>query len=164
MKEESNFVSIVAWIFIVLSGLATCLAVLQNLMFQLMNSTPEIQEVINRSDNSEILGFNSARFFLFLFLLLSLSVLLISIGLLKKKNWGRILFSGFLILAMVYFAASIFNLHFSEQTQEIELSELPGFLTYVKWVTSAFYAGLIFIFGKILIRLNSRDVKQSFIN
>ncbi len=111
--ERSTFVSVIAWVFIVLSGFGTLVSLMQNIMVSLLFSGPEIQSAISKSgataDMPAIAAFMFSHFRLFVFLIFILIVftLIASIGVLKRKNWARIIFIGILGLSILSMAGSI---------------------------------------------------------
>jgi uncharacterized membrane protein len=109
---KSTFVTVVAWIFIILSGFATFISLLQNVMFgfmprDLLNSAAHdtaFAEMVPRSTRFMFAHFQSI---LLLFLVLCVITLLASIGLLRRRNWARLLFIGLLGLGIVYNIAGL---------------------------------------------------------
>ena len=101
-SENSSFVTVLAWVFIVLSGLGTAMSVLQNVMVYFLFPRAELRAAMETESAATQLPV-FAKFMLgnieVLFaamLLLSLLALAASIGLLKRQNWARLVLIGLL--------------------------------------------------------------------
>lgn len=100
---QSSFVTIVAWIFIALSGIGVAITLLQNIMVQTM-----FPSVLPTPPNAR----NAPAFFAFIVtnfklvilvpLVIAAACLVVSIGLLKRRNWARILFIAFLAIGILW--------------------------------------------------------------
>src|SRR4030095_1524929 len=99
--ERSDFVTVVAWIFIALSGLAALMSVAQYFMAGMMMSPGPMRDTMNdaqaRGDMPPAAAFMFEHFrqLIGAFFLLSLITLVASIGLLKRRDWARL---GFILL------------------------------------------------------------------
>jgi len=96
--QRSTFVTVLAWIFIVLSGFATFVSLMQNVMVFSIFQAPEFTDAMdkaNRAPNAPPFAAFFTRyffvFFVFIFLM-SAATLASSIGLLWRRNWARIVF------------------------------------------------------------------------
>lgn len=111
-EKKSIFVTVVSWIFIIFAGFSTVIAGFQNIMLNIMfdgsieekfpMNDPEMLEQIP-AFASFMFSFMFSNFELiaFLFFLLPLATLLVAIGLLKRKNWARLIFIGILGLGII---------------------------------------------------------------
>jgi hypothetical protein len=52
--NRSTFVTVVAWIFIVLAGFTTFIAILQNIMISLMFSGGHMGEALNQTETQDV--------------------------------------------------------------------------------------------------------------
>ena len=97
-STPSIFVTVVAWVFIVFSALVLLMSIAQNIMLSFMPTFPQSPDA----------GFfeNNFRALFLVPLVLSIVVLVISIGLLKRREWARKSFVGFLALCVLYLFAS----------------------------------------------------------
>ncbi|AXK71254.1 hypothetical protein DWG18_02455 [Lysobacter sp. TY2-98] len=106
MQQPSKFVTVVAWIFIVLSGFGTVISVLQNVMFQTMFRTPEFADAMQAPAPGmppfASFMFGHFQVVLLAFLAVSALMLLSSIGLLRRWNWARLTFVGLMVLAVAW--------------------------------------------------------------
>jgi len=112
MQLRSTFVSVVAWLFIILSGFSSLIALAQNLMLHLAFPLDKMKEQAASQYAQNIPAF--ARFmvghfdwFFAAFLLVSLITLIISIGLLKRRNWARLAFISLMIAGILWNIAGI---------------------------------------------------------
>lgn len=104
LPQRSTLVTVVAWVFIGLAGFATFIAILQNIMFEMVFA-PALQQATASTPSMpapvEWMSHHIAWVFR-AFLLLALATLTSAIGLLLRKNWARLLFIGLLALAVLY--------------------------------------------------------------
>ena len=104
---RSTFVTVLAWVFIGLSGFATAIAVLQNLMLQWL-FLPAMQQAQQQAPLPPGLPapmqwtFGHFAWFFRAFLLVSALTLVAAVGLLRRHEWARRLFIGLMGLAIAY--------------------------------------------------------------
>jgi hypothetical protein len=107
-SSKSNFVTVLAWVFIVLSGFATLISVAQNIMVQTMFNDPAFNGTLAASKQSPgvpaAASFMATHFKLFFasFFVLSTATLISSVGLLKRRNWARLIFISIMGLGIVW--------------------------------------------------------------
>lgn len=103
---SSSFVSVLAWVFIVLSSLTTLVALLQNLMLWLVlhdAAHASLRDMVAESMPSfAAFMLRHVAVFFVAFLLVSATTLVTSIGLLRRREWARRLFIGLMLLAAVW--------------------------------------------------------------
>ena len=177
--KRSTFVTIVSWIFIGLSGFMTVMAVLQNIMMQLV-LLPSIQQQMATQPlppgmpPQMLWMFGHFHWFFRLFLLLALIHLVGAIGLLLRKNWGRLLFIGVLVFDSVYQLAGIaFQWWFMGammhtpglgNAQPADVAQVMDTVMSVMRVFSLIIAaGFIGLFGWIITHLRSDSIRREFI-
>jgi hypothetical protein len=110
---RSNFVTVLAWLLIVGSGFVTFISLMQAVMLAFffpadqfsVNSAPP-HGIENAPPLMEFL-FSKVRYFFLAFWLLALLTLVSSIGLLCRKNWGRLILVGIFSLGIVWNLGSI---------------------------------------------------------
>ena len=110
--QRSTFVTVLAWIFIVLTGMATFVSIIQNLMAMMMFNTATMAPIEPRAGEEDIAAivtfvFGNIRLFFLAMLVLCALMLAASIGLLMRRNWGRMLFIAMMILGMVWNVAGM---------------------------------------------------------
>lgn len=103
---RSSFVTALAWVFIGLAGFATLIALLQNLMLQLL-FLPDMQGPSMPPLPPDLPApaqwmFGHMAWFFRAFLLVSVATLVAAIGLLLRREWARRLFVGLMGFAIAY--------------------------------------------------------------
>jgi len=184
---RSTFVSVVAWIFIGLSSLMILITLLDSFllprvfmpMLQQMRSatTPALSPFLNW-----YLG--HIVWLCYLMLLLSIAHLLASIGLLKRRNWGRRLFIGLIGVDMVFqlmgaavqwslagpiqhatlqtqFASMPQSLPAEQQAQMLQM--MDSMMVVTRIFSLIFAAALIVLFAWIIKRLCSAMIRREFV-
>jgi hypothetical protein len=170
---RSQFVTVLAWIFIVLSGFTAFIAALQNIMFHVMfergfgkGMPPPPHEM------GPAFGFifDHMQWFFAGFLIMSLVSLAASVGLLRRQEWARWLFVGLMVLAIAYQLLGLVLQSVMMPSFDLPLANAPegvatGFrtMTIVIRIFSAVMA-LAFcgLFGWIVKRLLAADIRAEF--
>jgi hypothetical protein len=174
---RSGFVTGLAWTFIALAGFATLITVLQNIMLSLMLPAEEMREVIRGSEGAQPMPafarfmFEHFRLVFASFLVLSAVTLISAIGLLKRKNWARLIFIGIMGLGIVWNLASIampFFLFSSfppipDHTPADFRDNFDLVWKVMTAFTVAMALGFTVLFGWIIKRLLSHEVRQEFL-
>ena len=98
-QQKSNFITITAWLFIIGTGFASFMAVMQNVMFHIMFKDEDFSNAPVPEEAPSIfrLFFENPQLFFIIFLIICIAMFVSSVGLLKRKNWARIVFICFLI-------------------------------------------------------------------
>ena len=104
---RSNFVTVVAWIFIVLSGFASLIALLQNLMLHLAMPMDEMKQhmsgqAVEQMPAAAMFMFGHIELIFAAFLAVCLGTLASSVGLLKRKSWARITFIALMLFGVFW--------------------------------------------------------------
>ena len=103
--KRSEFVTVVAWVFIGLSGFMTLMSVVQYFMFGMMMSLGPMQHGmydVQAQMPAAAFVFSHYRLLIGAVVLLSLITLVVSIGLLKRWNWARLVFIGLMALGIIW--------------------------------------------------------------
>ena len=171
---KSKFVTVVAWIFIVLTGFGLFIAILQNIMITMMFPVDEMQKLFNQPEAAEHIP-ALARFMalhirlLFLgFLFVTAVTFISSIGLLKRKNWARIFFIVIMVLGIIGNLSAIF-LQGAMMPKIPPVPQHPGMPDFqsmfiIMRVFSAMMAiGMSVLLGWIIKKLVSKEIKREFI-
>ena len=178
---RSSFVTVVAWIFIVLSGFSTLIGALQNLMirsmpFDQLNSALQDSTAAQLPAPARVIFSHFQLFFLVTFLL-SLLMFISSIGLLRRHNWARLAFIGLLVLGIIYLLGGLFlqqsfmssfNRSFSAAAPQDSLfranaQQFESFFTAMRVFMIVFSLGIAGVFGWIVARLASAKVRTEFV-
>ena len=105
-RTQSTFVTVVAWIFIVLSSVGTMIAVLENILIQTVLRSP----ALDRAMQAPLAGAQpfadsmlpAIQWILLAVLALSVLMLTSSVGLLRRRNWARLSMIGLLSLTILW--------------------------------------------------------------
>jgi hypothetical protein len=174
VQQRSMFVTVVAWIFIALSGFGTVISTLQNIMVHTMFSSPEFDRALHGPTPGmpPAAAFLFGHFELFVFGVLVLSALLLvsSIGLLRRWNWARLCFVGLMVAAILWQLVGIgvqFSIFSTVRDQFAAASTAGGpdvgpFLIAIAVVSVLFGLGFSVLFGWIAKRLLSAPVAAEF--
>ena len=173
--RRSTFVTVLAWIFIVMAGFATLISILQNIVIALMFPAAEMQAAAARAQDQPGVPwfaswmFNHVQAFFLFFLVASASTLVASIGLLKRKNWARLLFIILMALGVVWnIAGVVMMFFFFSSFGDVAVANQPAaeHFDVIFKVMLAFnclmVAGFIWLFGWIIKRLVSEDIRREF--
>ena len=171
---RSTFVTVVAWIFIVLGGMATFVSAMQNVMIAFMFPPDALHPIAAKPGEEDvvaIVNFVAAHMRLFFlgFFLMSALTLAASIGLLARRNWARLLFVALLVIGMIGNVAGVFLavFFFTAITQAMPAGVAPpgGFQTFAVVAGAMnvlFVLGFLALFGWIAKRLLSPEIRREF--
>src|SRR5258708_16289557 len=167
---RSTFVTVVAWIFIVLAGFATVISILQNIMIALVFPVDKMQEAAKQAEDAHapryaMLLFNYFWLFFLSFLVVSASTLAAAIGLLKRKNWARIMFIGIMALGIALNVAGLVVMFFFMSSMAEIAGSSSGFESM--WMVMLGFnlltvVGFAWVFGWIIKRLLSDEIRREF--
>jgi hypothetical protein len=178
--ERSDFVTLLAWVFIGLSGLGTLMGMAQYMMINFMMSIGQMQDAMNaakaRGDFPPAAEFmlGHIRQFIGAYFLLSLITLVASVGLLKRWNWARLVFICLMALGIVWNLAGLVLQRVMMSTMLSSIPMLPpnlppdfraeveSMMTGMQVVGAIFALGFCVLFGWIIKRLMSADIRREF--
>ena len=182
IRPRSSFVTVVAWIFIVLSGFSTLIGALQNLMirsmpFDQINSALQDSTAAQFPASARFMFSHFQLFFLMTFVL-SLVTLISSVGLLRRRNWARVVFMALLVLGIVYMIGGLFvqqsfmssfNATFSAAAPQDSVfrastQQFASMLTAMRVFMIVFSLGIAGVFGWIVVRLSSATIREEFVS
>lgn len=176
-KPRSSFITVLAWIFIVIASFVTLISLFQNIMLNAMFPLDEMRSSmaeIKSKQQMPFLGqfmFEHIRGIVALFFVLSALTLSCAIGLLKRKNWARVIFVGILALGIVWNAGGFILSLFLFSSSSFLPANIPSagqvdFET-MKYIMIGFNGvlavGFSVIFGWIIKRLLSKEIKDEFL-
>jgi hypothetical protein len=183
MPVRSTFVTVLAWVFIGITGFATLISLMQNLMLQLIFVPLMQQQHAHMSQNlpSDMpvqMGwmFDHVIWIFRLFLLLSLLLLVAAIGLLLRKEWARKLFVGLMAFGILYQIAGLFfqwwymNAVFDHfpmpPNPKVDVAQMMqmmrGLMTVIRIFSALMSIGMTILFGWIIKKLISTPIRQEF--
>jgi hypothetical protein len=170
--QRSAFVTVVAWIFIVLSGLGTLISILQNIMINTMFNSPEMGQAMQTSlpYAPPMVAYMAShvRLIFLAFLLVSTATLASAIGLLKRQNWARLVFIGLMVLGIVWNLGGLaiqMTMFSSVRDQFVQAPQAPdmgAFFIAAAIVSVLLAVGFSVLFGWIVKCLNSREIAAEF--
>ena len=173
---RASFVTVVAWIYIGLEGLTAFVLVLQNIFVNMLYEP--IREAIARTPGKVTMpplfawAFDHLRLILALCLLVALIKLIAAIGLLRRRNWARLLFIGILAFSVAWSFATI-------ALQQLILSSpimmpvppnapenfdeaMEGMMVGMRVVSALFAIGFAVLFGWMIKKLLSPAIMAEF--
>jgi hypothetical protein len=171
---RSSFVTTVAWIFISICGFATLVSVLQNVMLNTFFPLDQMEKAATAPGDPDMPAFfrfmmGNVRLFFASFLVLSAAMLGAAVGLLKRKNWGRLLFIFILSLGIIWNIGCMALQFFIMQDFPRQVGAPPEIASDFKTMRSVMmiFSALIAIgfstlFGWIIKRLASVEVRREF--
>lgn len=177
LHPRSKFLTFIAWVFIAITGFLVAMALTENIMFNFIFPFNEIKTIIKTAEAITYIP-AGAKFYcsniklIFLgFFVVSAMALTSSIGLLKRKNWARILFIFIMTLEIIWYWGGVF-LQGAVVPKILELPKLIGYSssqniekTFFIIHTITTTVGIIFtiLFGWIIKILISKNIKQEFL-
>ncbi len=166
-ENKSTFVTVVAWIFIVLSGYAVAISLLQNVMVHVMFKSEQFPDMPHEMPFGASFVFSNMQLIVFAVFLILVMTLIASIGLLKRKNWARLTFIVFLSLGILWSLGAIvlqavFFSTMPEMPRGPRAEDFDTMLTVMRWFMFIFGVGIAALFGWIIKRLTSESVKREF--
>ena len=174
-KTKSSFVTVLAWIFIVLGGFATVISILQNIMVYAMFPVEEMHAAAagakEQTPAIALFMLDHMRGIFLSFFVICTLTLVSAIGLLKRKNWARLTFVAVMGAGILWNIGSlVFQLFFFSSMPNVA-SDVPGgfesgfeTIMVVMMVFSALMAvGFSVLFGWIIKRLLSTGIKAEFL-
>jgi hypothetical protein len=171
--NRSTFVTVVAWIFIALSGFGTAISIIQNIMIQTIFNSPQMEQALRaptKSGTPPLVTFMTAHFqiFFFAFLVVSAITLASSIGLLRRKNWARLIFVGLMVLGVLWNLGGPVLQFVMFSSMQNSFSSAPGapemeiFFIAMSAVSILFALGFSGLLGWIAKRLLSQSIAAEF--
>lgn len=172
--SRSSFVTAVAWVFIALCGFTTFISIMQNVMINTVFPVHEMQKAAAAPGVPEMPAFfrfmmGNVRLFFASFLLVSAAMLGAAVGLLKRKNWARLLFIVILSLGILWNIGGMVLQFTIMQDFPKPAGAPPEFaatfstMRTVMMVFSALMAiGFSALFGWIIRRLTSVEIRREF--
>lgn len=173
---RSSFVTVLAWIFIVLSGFSTLIAIAQNVMINTMFPVDQMQVAMHAAKEKQnippVAEFMTSHFRLFFgaFLALSAVTLVSSIALLKRMNWARVVFICLMGFGIIWNIGGLFlqQAMFSSMPSpppnappEFQ-SQFKSMATTMLIFSSVMAIGFSVIFAWIIKRLASPETRKEF--
>jgi hypothetical protein len=173
-KQQSIFVTVLAWIFIIIGGFSTFMAILQNVMLFFFFPRDGFNQQISAAQFPDEMPtlfkimFSHFDLFSVSFLVISSVTFISAIALLKRKNWARIMFILLMIVGIVWNVGGVVLQYFWFQTlPEMAGSQVPQEFEMMQNVT--FSVGIVMavaftiLFGWIIKKLSSQSIVTEFV-
>jgi hypothetical protein len=178
---QSTYVTVVAWVFIVLSGNATLIGALQNVRiwsvpldqfdFALRDST-----FANLIPGPERFMLSHIHAYFLAAFLLSLTMFISSLGLLGRRNWARLVFITLLVLGVLYLVAGLLlqqsvmaslaqtfsGVEPSGSVSQANLDRFRSMFAVLRIFMYVLYLGIAVLFARIAFRLSSPTIRAEF--
>ncbi len=171
--QRSNFVNVLAWIFIILGGFATFMSILQNIMIQTMFPKEQMAQAMQQAEKTDQMPafanfiFGHFDLFFLFFLLVSATSLVSAIALLKRKNWSRIVFIVLMSLGIVWNVGGLV-LQFTMFSSMPEMAskgappEFENMMLIMKIASVIMVVVISTLFGWVIKKLISAPIKAEF--
>ena len=167
MESRSTFVTVLAWIFIVGSGFASFVSVMQVIMVSTMFSGDELRSLPD--DAPAMAKFMAQYFHLFIygFCALSFFTFISSIALLKRKNWARLAFIIILAFGILWQVGGMF-MQFAMFSDFPEPPNGEGFENFermsniIRWFSFAIAVGISGLFVWVIKKLTTKPIIGEF--
>jgi hypothetical protein len=176
--SRSSFVTVLAWILIAVSAYATFMSSLQAVMLifffpseHFWSNAPAPHGIETSSPFMHFLS-SEVRYFFLVFWLLAALALVSSIGLLRRKNWARLIVIGILGLCVIWNLAGIWlQWQFaSSSSTRLLLAEAPAEFTRqtetiilaARVSTAIFAVAISGLLVWLITRLVSRPIRREF--
>ena len=104
---QTGFVTILAWVFIVLGSLSLAVSLLQSVMVVTMFDTEEFRNLAEQSGQEAEFPLSFFRGLVFGFATFSAVFVASAVALLKRRNWARLFFIGVLWFGVLWNLGSI---------------------------------------------------------
>ena len=172
--KKSSFVNAIAWMSMIFSALVFFSAFLQTLIIYTVLTR---EQIIKAFSDPQISGQMPELFIIVLsnlhiiapfFMLISILFFVVSLGLLNRKNWARVIFIVFLLLGIMLSVLALIYQHKYMPAFPDLYGDLPG-IDPEDIIKSAKIFNIILnivhvvLFGWIVKKLSSVDIKAEFI-
>lgn len=165
-RDNSTFVTVLAWIFIIFSGFQTLISILQNVTLAL---TPAVQVPQASQEVPKQAQFILSNVHLFFasFLILSIVNLTAAFGLLKRKNWARIFFILLMSLGILSAIPSlviqfVFTDWIPKVSEGAETEELRSIAVAIQVFGTTVIICFIILLSWIIKKLVSSTIRAEF--
>ena len=167
MEPRSTFVTVLAWIFIIGTGFAASVSIMQVLMVSTMFNGEEFPSI--PEDAPAFAKFMSQYFHLFVygFCALTLFTFVSSVALLKRKNWARLAFIVILTFGVFWQIGGIV-MQFFMFSEFPPLPDSEGFEDFerisniIRWFSFAMAVGISALFVWLIKRLLTQPTVSEF--
>jgi hypothetical protein len=167
--QRSTFVTVLAWLLIAFAGFATLIGLMQNIMIHTVmpfDRLPADAPGMERMPGFFRFLFSNVHLVFLSFLVLSAVALVSAIGLLKRKNWSRLVFIGLFGLGILWNIAGVVLQQVMMSSMSTPAGAPPEFenaATFMLIFGVLFAAAFSALFGWLMFKLLSRRVRAEFL-
>jgi hypothetical protein len=175
---RSTFVTVVAWIFIALDGMAALISLAQNIVVNALFPFDQLREGMAKAEGAGRLPpwfasvFEHIRPLLLAMLIYVLIKLVAAIGLLNRQNWARLVFIGLLALGILwslvgivlqqFFIASMLTIPLPPKAPRDFDAMMQGALIVIRVVSAVFAIGFAVLYAWMIRKLVSPPIVAEF--
>jgi hypothetical protein len=156
---RSTFVTVVAWIVIVIAGFITLMSVLQTIFFTTVFFTRELNRDFGGGEEPFRLF---VPLFVGAFLLTPATALFAGIGLLKRRNWGRLILVVLLSLGVLWNIGGLAVLALFYPSWGPRPDEFDTVARMIAGIGAIFSIAVASLFIWVIVRLTSAEVRREF--
>ncbi|MBE9504540.1 MAG: hypothetical protein IME96_10230 [Proteobacteria bacterium] len=175
--QRSTFITVLAWIFIIMGGFASIISLLQNIMIFFVFPGEDMKQLVQQGSGVEQAPaliqffFTHMDLIFFALFIVALTTFISAVSLLKRKDWARKVFIGLMLLAItwnllgVIVQYSIFSSMpgmMVEAAPTLEYEIMMTVLSVIKAVTMIIAVILCILFGWIIKKLGSTRIRAEF--
>jgi hypothetical protein len=165
--KQSTFVTVLAWMVIVFAGMSTVAGLLQVVLVSFLMPIPALSETDAREMPAMMrVMFANFHWMIYGSTLLSLLGLAAGVGLLKRKEWARIVMIGLLVLAAAGSAAAAIAQQLFVSAFFPEGADTPpdvqSFMLVMRIAAAIFGLAFVVIHSWLAVRLNSPAIRAEF--
>lgn len=167
---RSAFVTTVAWIAIALAGFGTIISLLQNILFALVlrpDDEPMLQAMAAQLGPTALFIFSHFRLLAALSLVFSALLFVAAVGLLKRRNWARLLFIALLTAGSAWalaipFLQGTMALSPPADTPDEFSHFFNAFVFAIRVFSALVSVGMCLFFIWLITRLGSAPIRAEF--
>ncbi len=172
LNPRSTFVTVVAWVFIILTGFQTVIGIFDSILlstgtFKDVQSMVRDPEALKNIPSVMRFIMQHIQIVVIVFLLIAVIMLAASIGLFYRRNWARIVFMGMLAAGILWtLSQTVYQSVFMERMMSgshmqttADLQHTFAVFRIVLWII---VLGVCALFAWIIKRLASKDIRQEF--
>lgn len=169
-NSQSNFVTVLAWIAIIISGFVTLIMIMQYILFNSFENFMAMPyaDVSGGGHMPDHFGsmFGLMKLIAIFIFTVSAGSLISAIGLLYRKNWARIVFivmiSFCIIFVVIGYLAQVSIFFIVPGLTAAGFPEFNQMIIVMLLFSSLFNIGLVVLFGWLIKKLGSKPVRVEF--
>jgi O-antigen/teichoic acid export membrane protein len=171
--RRSDFVTVLAWISIILSGFFAFMMLFQSILFNSVLKNGDFDRAMSQTQNAQNINeyhqviMSSMQYVFILIAVFSIFVLITSIALLKRKNWARVTFIVFLTLGIVWNVLGLVlqPLLMPDMTDiqgQEGMAQMNEMMNVMQIGTMIFVVAFTILYAWIIKKLVSKPIKEEF--